>query len=141
MFGQIVDDYELMRSYNLPQDALEMQKLVQVDSLMYHQKQPFTGTAYELYPTKKLYRVLNYRNGYQHGPLMLWYPEGEPQLFTNYYRGAPHGRFVGWYTNGRLIYNIVLNRGKLGGDFLYDEDESRRESEVETTEPEGTDND
>jgi antitoxin component YwqK of YwqJK toxin-antitoxin module len=72
---------------------------------------------------------------------MLWYPDGEPQLYTNYYQGAPHGRFVGWYTNGRVVYNIVLNRGKLGGDFLYDQEESRREAEVDNTEPEGTDND
>ncbi len=139
--AQILDDFDTMKSYKLSAEAVLIDELSVVDSLMYHKGKAFTGTAFESYPDGQLYRVITYRAGFQHGPFMLWYSDGEPQLFTNYYRGAPHGRFVGWYTNGRLIYNIVLNRGRLGGDFLYEDDDSRQQTETETIEPEGTDND
>ncbi|MDZ4120920.1 MAG: hypothetical protein U1C33_00770, partial [Candidatus Cloacimonadaceae bacterium] len=141
VFAQIPDDYELMKKYTLQKDAVEMKTLVDMDSLKVFGNKPFTGFAYERYPDQKLYQVVSYRRGLQHGPMMVWYPDGSPQLYTNYRMGSPHGRFVGWYTNGRVIYNLVLNQGKLGGDFLYEEDDSRMATETEVIEIEGTDND
>lgn len=139
--AQIPDDYEMMRNYSLPKNAIEYSALSLADSLMMHKGKAFSGLAFELYPSKNPYRVISYRNGYQHGPLLIWYADGAPQLYTNYRKGSPHGRFIGWYASGAVIYNIVLNKGTLGGDFQYEDDDSRVSTETEIIEVEGTDND
>ncbi len=122
----------------MPKNAIEMESLVQKDSLAVYSGRLFSGVAYENYPNKNLHKVISYDKGIQHGLMMVWYSDGTPQLFTSYYRGSPHGRFIGWYSNGMLLYNMVLSRGRMGGDYIYEDDISREQSEQEIIEREGT---
>lgn len=141
LYSQIPDEYELMRKYELPKSAIHIGKLSETDSLTTYQGKPFSGLAYELHPKGKISFVKSFRRGIQHGQMMVWYPDGAPQLHASYHAGSPHGRFLGWYANGAVLYNLVLNRGKLGADSILDNDDSRAQSETEIMEKEGTDND
>ncbi len=141
VFAQVVvDDYVAMKQYKLDKNAVPISDLAVVDSLYMFQGNVFTGTGYDRYSINQLKSVQTFKRGYIHGPYMIWYPDGAPQLFTNYIKGAPNGRFMGWYADGRVIYNLVLNQGKLAGDYLLDSDDSRQAAETDDTEKEGTDN-
>jgi antitoxin component YwqK of YwqJK toxin-antitoxin module len=141
VFAQVVvDDYVAMKQYKLDHNAVLKSDISLVDSLYMYQGNVFTGIGYDRYSNNQLKSVQVFKKGYVHGPYMIWYPDGAPQLYTNYYKGAPNGRFMGWYADGRVIYNLVLNQGKLGGDYLFDSDESRQDDTADDLEKEGTDN-
>ncbi|HQO47009.1 MAG TPA: hypothetical protein PK617_02855, partial [Candidatus Cloacimonas sp.] len=73
--------------------------------------------------------------------MLMWYPDGSPQMSANYVNGYLQGRFLGWYNNGSVIYDLMINKGTYAGDNLMDEDESRASSEIDIGEREGPDND
>ncbi|HPM04772.1 MAG TPA: hypothetical protein PL160_03550, partial [Candidatus Cloacimonas sp.] len=79
--------------------------------------------------------------GKKHGLLLVWYPDGTPQMSVNYREGILHGRFLGWYNNGSVIYDMTLNNGTYAGDSMLDNDDSRSSSETDDSEREGPDND
>ena len=141
LFAQnLEDDYSNMKHYKLDKNAIAKTELTVVDSLYMYKGKVFSGKAFEEYSNHHLKSVETFKLGYVHGPFMLWYPDGAPQLYTNYYKGAPNGRFMGWYSDGKVIYNLVLNQGKLGGDYLFDTEDTRQAEESDDTEKEGTDN-
>jgi len=141
IYGQTErDEFSYLKNYILPSNAVSIENLDEKEIMEYN-AEPFTGIAYESYKTGKLFRIVTYRKGIQHGPIMIWYPDGNPQMSANYKNGAPHGRFMGWYNNGKQIYNIFLNQGKLGADNLLDDDTDRLGSDEDVIEKEATEND
>lgn len=136
----LIDEYSFMKEYKLPNNAIKMQEMALKDSLMFYQNKAFSGTAYELSGNRVITGVTTYKSGIKHGQMLLWYNDGSPQLFSSNHYGAPNGRFLGWYPDGRIIYNLVLNRGRLSMDYNFT-DLDRQEGEVEVLENEGKDND
>lgn len=134
------EDFHALKVWRLPEYAVIMTELNIEQDIMKHKGEPFTGWAFERYPEGQLLRAAQYRNGLQHGPGYLWYPDGTPQMSASYVDGALHGRFLGWYANGKVIYDMYINRGAYARDNLSAEDDSRVSSEIETSEGEGRDN-
>ncbi len=133
------DEYEVLRHYELPDSAVSISDLSLAEGAYLLDGLPFTGLAFERYTNQKLLRVISLRDGIQHGPMYLWYPDGKPQMSTNYRHGRLHGRFLGWYMTGGIIYDMVINHGAYAGDFI--EDETRRLEETADAEGEGADSD
>jgi len=131
------EDAVVLRQYQLPDTAVAMAQLVEIDGIAYLDGELFSGSAYQRYANLHLSFVRRYHEGHRHGYFYVWYPDGTPQLSTSYRRGRLNGRFVGWYPNGDVIYDIILNHGSFAGDYLFDDDENRQRTEIEITEGEG----
>lgn len=134
------DEFNLLKQYNLPESAIEFGRLEQTGETYYLDTKPFSGLAFEHYPNTRLLRVLSLKDGLQHGPMYLWYPDGTPQMSANYRAGRLFGRFLGWYANGGIIYDMVINNGGYAGDYIED-DGARSSEESADSEGETTDND
>lgn len=131
------DEAAILRHYQMPNSALALSHLTEIDSVACYEGSPYSGIAYERYPNLRLSRVIHYRDGHKHGLFYVWYPDGTPQLSASYRRNRLNGRFVGWYPNGAVIYDIILNQGSFASDYIYDSDDSRQRTETETSEGEG----
>ena len=134
------EEFAALKHYKLPPTAIPIQDLVEKDSSFSLKGQPFSGIAYERYENLQFLRVIHIHQGLQHGPLYLWYPNGNPQMSANYRMGRLHGRFLGWYANGGIIYDMMIGTNGYNGDMLED-DSQRGDDETDDTEREGTDND
>ncbi|MCK9557212.1 MAG: hypothetical protein PHQ78_03140 [Candidatus Cloacimonetes bacterium] len=134
------EDYLMVKNWDLPEDAVLLSELHTQDNLLYQNDVPFSGWTYELYPEGSLQRAVEYKTGLQNGLNLLWYPDGSPQMSANYRNGVLHGRFVGWYLNGKVIYDMFINRGTYASDNLESRDNLRQE-EVEIYEREGNTDD
>ncbi|MDZ4181925.1 MAG: hypothetical protein U1B83_03525 [Candidatus Cloacimonadaceae bacterium] len=135
------DEYDVLKRFEIPESAVMMSNLTQVDSVFLQGGAPYTGFAYELYANRKHLRMITLLKGVQHGPMYLWYPDGSPQMSANYHQGRLHGRFLGWYQTGGVIYDMVINHGGFSGDYLYDADGSRESTDTPESEGEAVDND
>jgi antitoxin component YwqK of YwqJK toxin-antitoxin module len=135
------EEFLAVKNWVLPKDAVPMSDLKLENDLQMFKSKPFSGVAYEKYPKGQLLRVIHYLHGKQDGLMMLWYPDGTPQMSANYREGGLHGRFLGWYHNGGTIYDMVINHGTYAGDNLIDGDSSREAGSREDSEREGPDND
>lgn len=128
LFSQdIREEYDLLKNYVLPDNAVPFKELTIKDSLYLKDGIPFSGIAYDLYENGKLARVISFYKGIQHGPMYIWYPNGAPQLSTNYHQGKLHGWFIGWYSNGSILYSMAYNQGKYVGH--YQDDDDRRQTQ------------
>lgn len=134
------DEFRFLQSYAKPDTAVHSSQIVHQGDVYLRDGKPFTGLLYETFPGGKLSRVMALRDGAQHGPTYLWYPDGTPQMSANYSHGRINGRFLGWYANGGVIYDMVITGGGYAGDFIED-DGSRAPTDTVDTEREGTDND
>jgi antitoxin component YwqK of YwqJK toxin-antitoxin module len=141
-FGQNKsEDYLAVKNWQLPQNALAFSELTLKNDVQMYKEKPFTGLAYERFSPVQLSRAVYYVNGRQNGLMLLWYPDGAPQMSANYRDGVLNGRFLGWYQNGGVIYDMVINKGTYAGDNLAEGDDSRSTSETLDAEGEGSDND
>ncbi|HQM79591.1 MAG TPA: hypothetical protein PKV12_02655 [Candidatus Syntrophosphaera sp.] len=130
LFSQdIGEEYNLLKNYVLPDNAIPFNELTLQDSLYLKDGIPFTGIAYDRYENGKLARVVTFYKGIQNGPMYIWYPNGAPQLSTNYRQGKFHGWYIGWYSNGTIFYNMAFNQGKYVGDY-QDDNDRRQEQEL-----------
>ncbi len=130
------DEFTMLKGYTLPEQAVPMAQIVIQDSLAMKDGKPFSGIVWESYSNQKLQRVVHYKNGKQHGPMYVWYPDGTPQMSVNYSRGRLHGRFLGWYAHGGVIYDMAITAKGYGGD-LMDRDGSGEGDDREDDSPEG----
>lgn len=138
LYAQYIDeDKLLLMQYKLPESAVSDTLLTEIDSVMYINSKPFTGTAYSVYSNGKLQHSAQYINGWKHGTMYVWYPDGKPQLLSNYRKGFLNGRFKGWYQFGAVIYDLVMNEGKYTGDQLYDTDNTRTDTAGDDSEKTG----
>jgi antitoxin component YwqK of YwqJK toxin-antitoxin module len=135
------EDYLAVKNWILPKDAVTFSSLKLEKEVYMYQDKPFTGLAYERFTPTQLSRAITYHNGKQNGLMLLWYPDGAPQMSANYRDGALNGRFQGWYHSGGVIYDMAINNGTYAGDNLADSDDSRSSSEIQAAEGEGPDND
>lgn len=138
LYAQYVDeDKLLLQQYKLPVNAVSDTLLTEIDSVMYINGKPFTGTEYSLYSNQKLQHTAQYINGRKHGTMYVWYPDGKPQLLSNYRNGYLSGKFKGWYQFGAVIYDLVMNEGRYSGDQLHDTDATRTDSATDDSEKTG----
>lgn len=135
------EDYKALISWQLPDNAVEVSALKEIDSLWYLDGKLFSGWLYERYPDGQLLRAAKYHRGLAQGQSLMWYPDGAPQMSANYHAGALHGRFLGWYPNGGVIYDLYINRGTFAGDNLFEMEDPRGAAEDDNNEGEGRDND
>jgi antitoxin component YwqK of YwqJK toxin-antitoxin module len=135
------EDYLLAKNWILPNNAIEFHDLKLEKDLHIYQDKPFTGLAYERFASEQLSRAVSYVNGKQDGLMLLWYPDGAPQMSAYYRDGMLNGRFLGWYQNGGVIYDMVLNRGAYMGDNVTHADDGQDDAGSESPEGEGRDND
>ena len=138
--AQIVEDYQLLKSYTLPDTAVAASETVEQAGMRLYRGLPFSGITYELYANQRLSRIITWKNGVQDGPSYVWYPGGEPQMSVNYRRGKIHGRFLGWYMHGGILYDMVINDKGYAGDNISDDGSREAGGDVED-EREGSDND
>lgn len=131
------DDQLIMKQYKLPEKALPDSIMTEIDSVMYLENKPFTGTAYSYYANGQLQHAAQYNNGLKHGVMYVWYPDGKPQLMASYRNNKLNGRFKGWYQFGAVIYDLVLKDSAYKGDQLYDADATRAETTAEDSEKTG----
>ncbi|MDD2229919.1 MAG: hypothetical protein PHY48_10960 [Candidatus Cloacimonetes bacterium] len=135
------EDYLVAKNWTLPKDAVSFSDLeLEIDLHMYQGK-PFSGVAYERFTPTQLSRAVSYTDGLQNGLMLLWYPDGSPQMSAYYRDGMLNGRFLGWYQNGGIIYDMVLNRGAYVGDNVTNGEERLDAASSESQEGEGRDND
>jgi antitoxin component YwqK of YwqJK toxin-antitoxin module len=134
------EDYMMVKNWQLPEEAVAKSEMQETNKVLLFNGAPFTGWAYELYPEGDLLMASEYKNGLQDGLSLLWYPEGIPQMSATYRNGALHGRFLGWYLNGKVIYDMYINRGTYASDNLTDQDD-REQEETEILEREGSTDD
>lgn len=140
LYAQDNDDYEMLKSYKLPTEAIMLQDTELIDGIRYYQDDMFTGITYELYANKQLMRVQSFKDGVLHGPTYVWYPAGQPQMAANYRNGRVNGRFRGWYMHGSILYDMVIGNRGYAGDYI--EADGRGDSTADIDEErEGTDND
>lgn len=135
------EDYLAVKNWILPTNAVLFSNLKLEKEVYLHNDKPFTGIAFERFTPTQLSRAVTYQNGKQNGVMLLWYPDGSPQMSANYRDGNLNGRFLGWYQSGGAIYDMVINNGAYAGDNLAEGDESRAASTIEDAEGEGPDND
>lgn len=134
------EEFDLLRTYALPDTAVPMRDLEQAAELYLQGGQPFSGLAYERFDNGRLSRLVTLKDGQTHGPTYLWYPDGAPQMSANYRQGRLQGRFLGWYRHGGVIYDMVIARGGYAGDFIED-DGSRGQDEAADAEGEANERD
>jgi len=135
LYAQNADeDLQFMKEYKLPQNAVAETELTAQDSLMLKDGKPFTGTAYVRYANNQLQRATQYVNGLKHGTMLVWYPDGKPQLLATYRKGRLNGKFKGWYQFGAVIYDLVLKDNAFVGDQLSDSDTGRETGSDEDNE-------
>ncbi len=138
------DDFDFVRAYKLPDNAVPHEDLVAVmpdksgqgtaaasvrdaaqardtEKILTYKGQPFSGVAFEHYDNHQLSRVQTYKNGVLDGPSYVWYPNGAPQMYVNYRAGLLNGRFLGWYMHGGVLYDMVINNQGYAGDFIGDD--------------------
>ncbi len=135
------EEYLAVKNWVLPNEAISMKDIKVEDGIAQYKGKAFTGIAFERFDAKQLSRAVAYQNGIQEGLMLLWYPDGSPQMSAVYRGGALNGRFQGWYHNGNVIYDMMINNGTYAGDNLAEGDDSRGEAGQEDTEREGSDND
>ena len=116
-----LEEYELVRSYVLPDSAVSFSLLVQEEDAWFRDGQPFTGIAFERFENGRLARLMQIRKGLQEGRSYLWYPDGAPQMSATYRAGRLNGRFLGWYRHGGVIYDMVINQSGYAGDYIEDD--------------------
>jgi antitoxin component YwqK of YwqJK toxin-antitoxin module len=131
------EDQQMMHQYKLPGNAIAEINLNATDSLMLQKGKPFTGTAFSRFENGKLQHATQYVNGLKQGLMLVWYPDGKPQLMSTYRKGHLNGRFKGWYQFGAVIYDLVLKDDAYMGDDLYDEDTTRQATGADESESSG----
>jgi antitoxin component YwqK of YwqJK toxin-antitoxin module len=134
------EEYDLVKNYSLPKQAVPVKELAQADSVWLRGSQPFTGFAFDRYNNGQLARIFACKDGLQEGLMYLWYPDGSPQMSANYRLGRLHGRFLGWYLNGGVIYDMVINHSGYAGDYIEDNG-ARVEEDTPDTDQEGNEQD
>jgi len=135
------EEYLNLKNWTLPDNAVPLNQLKEGDKITYPDGKPFSGVAFENYPKGRLLRAVYLKDSLKNGLLLLWYPDGSPQMSANYKADVLNGRFLGWYANGSVIYDLMLNNGVYAGDVQLDNDESRQATDTQDTEREGPDND
>lgn len=138
--AQMLEDYQLLKSYTLPDTAIALSETVEQGDLRLYQGSAFSGLTYERYANRRLSRIQSWKNGILDGPSYVWYQGGEPQMSVNYRRGKINGRFLGWYMHGGILYDMIINDKGYAGDNVTD-DGSRDAGGDTEDEQEGTDND
>ena len=138
--AQIVEDYQFLKAYTLPDTAIAFSETVEQGDLRLYQGLPFSGVTFERYANRRLSRIQSWKNGILDGPSYVWYQGGEPQMSVNYRRGKINGRFLGWYMHGGVLYDMIINDKGYAGDNISD-DGSREAGGDTEDEQEGTDND
>lgn len=131
-----LEEYELVRSFVLPDSAVSFSLLDQQGEQWFRDGQPFSGIAFERFENGRLARLMQLRNGLQEGRSYLWYPDGAPQMSASYRAGRLNGRFLGWYRHGGVIYDMVINQSGYAGDYIED-DGSRSAEESGDADQEG----
>lgn len=134
------EEYASLRSYQIPQNAVQISQLQLADSLYTFEGQLFSGVAYEQYPNEELKSVIHIYQGQLHGLKYMWYLGFKPAMNMNYYLGRARGRLMGWYLNGKILYDMIIGPKGAGMNMLepymdyYDD-------QFYDTEQEGRDND
>jgi antitoxin component YwqK of YwqJK toxin-antitoxin module len=98
----------------------------------HYAKKPYSGIAYERYPSGKLGRLVLFWNGKKvlkevewypngnimaeshydfqgrrHGDWKMWHPDGKPKSLTHYVDNLKQGEQWAWHPNGTLVeYNV-----------------------------------
>jgi hypothetical protein len=130
------EEYNLLKSFSLPKVAVPVSDLQLVNEVYQKDGNPFTGIAFEKFASGRLSRVISIFRGVLQGPEYLWYMDGAPQMSANYSKGRLQGRFLGWYRNGGIIYDMAINNGAWGGDYITD-DGNRSAEDTTSTDGEG----
>lgn len=87
-------------------DALDYE-----DGVTFHEKRPFTGTAFDLRPNGALWSEEAYELGLKHGPSRDWFESGALKSEDNYKFGLPDGFHREWYENGRMKSESLFSLG------------------------------
>ena len=87
--------------------------------------QPFTGTYAEFNEVGRVQALRSYQDGKLHGPMFLYYENGNILKATNYVNGVRDGEDVDFYGNGNSKTLRRYKNGVLNGDS-YDFDEFGR---------------
>jgi antitoxin component YwqK of YwqJK toxin-antitoxin module len=124
-------------------DDLRVDFDVQTRRNMYYlDGQPFTGCVRQDSPEGNLYilhyvkegrlerqlgyytngvkcRDYTFKDGFEHGVLELFFPDGSPYIRENYNNGQLHGKLKRW-KNGQLVREADFWYGTLISEKLYD---------------------
>lgn len=55
----------------------------------------------------------------QHGPVALWYENGQPMMQGQFRNGARHGPFTWWHANGQKKLSGQFDRGEKSGTWTW----------------------
>ncbi|MBN2830362.1 MAG: hypothetical protein JXR56_08585 [Candidatus Cloacimonetes bacterium] len=126
--------------FQLPENAVLFDTLIEKDGLIYRDNDLFTGITYEEYDNEHLKKITAYTKGLPDGPQFEWYRDGKKLLSANYKKGRLNGQYLAWYSNGAVIYNLVFKNGKLNYDTQFEEDDSREATENDESDIDGEGN-
>lgn len=135
------EEYLFAKNWNAPDEAVLYRELKQEDGIYLFKGKAFSGIAIEQFSPTQLSRAVTLHQGKQNGLMLMWYPDGSPQMSATYRDGILHGRFLGWYHSGGVIYDMVINQGTYAGDNMAQSDDGRDDGDREDLEREGPDND
>ncbi|TDQ52270.1 toxin-antitoxin system YwqK family antitoxin [Actinorugispora endophytica] len=68
-----------------------------------HEGKPFSGESVDYGPNGQILSLSTYKNGYEEGPWLEWYPDGTPKVegLVAYSKGAV-GPWKKWHPNGLI---------------------------------------
>ncbi len=75
----------------------------------------------------------------QHGPVALWYENGQPMMQGQFRAGVRHGTFTWWHANGQKKLSGQFDRGKKTGTWTWWHESGMKSTEGNygADEPEG----
>ncbi|RCV48342.1 toxin-antitoxin system YwqK family antitoxin [Marinitenerispora sediminis] len=89
-----------------------------------YEGEPFTGEVVEAAPSGQIISLMTYKDGYEDGPWLEWYPDGSPRIEgQNVFGKGAVGRWREWYSNGQLAKDQEFDeRGNEISRRQWDED-------------------
>jgi antitoxin component YwqK of YwqJK toxin-antitoxin module len=82
---------------------------------------PYTGCAYQIYPTNIMAAESNFLNGYKEGIQKVWYQNGQLKTEHGMKNNIYHGLAKSWYENGVLRFEAEYDMGKEIWSKSYNE--------------------
>lgn len=73
----------------------------------------YDRTFFGMVKTKTKRAEMSFKNGKQHGPMKLWFKNGNKWLDMEYFEGKPHGLRKLWYENGEIEEEALFEYGEL----------------------------
>jgi hypothetical protein len=93
-----------------------------LESIYLRDGEPFTGTAYNLYPDGSVEGEIEYRYGLRWGVTRSWHEDGRPATEGHFLRDVQHGMAWEWDESGRVTEESCCEYGVVIYERAWDED-------------------